>query len=572
MKLFRLDIPPERVHQLAAELDTLIAAGLTHPVIASPIATGIGGASAYLGQDFVAADSLDTVLRESGPLPAAEAIRMTTKLAGALDAAAAAGIVHGALHPRDVLVSADETRLTGVGIARALERAGVSAILRRPYTAPERAGGATWDRRADVYSLAVVVHEMIWGRRLAGAGKQAAKTLTDVEGGDLAALRRVFARAVAEEPQQRFATAIAFAEALQEACPHAGDGRPTASRMPRADAPTPPLTEPQWPLDDLVLRTPSPVADEPECEVVESATMIQDEALLDRPVAPPFVRLDDASLNGEPDAGGPATEAIDDSPTIAVDGYAMSAADARDGSTTIRPLALALFLGVAIGFAGGYALGYRAQPGDMAAAISALPAAPSVAAQASSLGPAVVPREFTESAVKAPPSPVPPAGAMPAALEGRLLVRSTPAGARVFVDGREVGHTPITTRNLARGAHDVRIVRDGYAPVERRVTVTPAEPEPSLSIVLARARPATPAPVAGPAKGRGRGWLGVDSRPAGASVYVDGKLVGTTPLSLENMEAGEHAVHLERDGYRRWASSVRIVAGARNRVAASLER
>jgi hypothetical protein len=55
-------------------------------------------------------------------------------------------------------------------------------------------------------------------------------------------------------------------------------------------------------------------------------------------------------------------------------------------------------------------------------------------------------------------------------------------------------------------------------------------------------------------------------------VYLDGKLIGNTPLSLPAVTAGEHAVRLEHDGYRNWSSSVRIVASERNRVTASLER
>jgi len=55
-------------------------------------------------------------------------------------------------------------------------------------------------------------------------------------------------------------------------------------------------------------------------------------------------------------------------------------------------------------------------------------------------------------------------------------------------------------------------------------------------------------------------------------VFLDGKLVGTTPMTLESVGAGEHAIRLERDGYRRWSSSVRIVASEKNRVTASLER
>jgi hypothetical protein len=70
----------------------------------------------------------------------------------------------------------------------------------------------------------------------------------------------------------------------------------------------------------------------------------------------------------------------------------------------------------------------------------------------------------------------------------------------------------------------------------------------------------------------GPGSLAVDSRPPGASVFVDGKFVGTTPLVVETMGAGEHAIHLDREGYRRWATAVRVAAGERSRVAASLER
>ena len=68
------------------------------------------------------------------------------------------------------------------------------------------------------------------------------------------------------------------------------------------------------------------------------------------------------------------------------------------------------------------------------------------------------------------------------------------------------------------------------------------------------------------------GALSVDSRPTGARVFLDGKLIGTTPLAVSTVRAGEHVVRLERDGYRRWSSSVRVVASEQNRVTASLER
>ena len=170
VKLFKLDLPPERAHQLVAEFERLIAAELTHPALAAPLATGISGVSAFLAQDYVAADSLDIAVREYGPAPVGNALRVAAQLAGALDFAAAVYVTHGALHPRDVLLSSDETRLTGLGVTRALERIGVIAPVRRPYTAPERIAGGEWDRRADVFSLAALMHELMWGAAISGLG------------------------------------------------------------------------------------------------------------------------------------------------------------------------------------------------------------------------------------------------------------------------------------------------------------------------------------------------------------------------------------------------------------------
>jgi PEGA domain len=66
--------------------------------------------------------------------------------------------------------------------------------------------------------------------------------------------------------------------------------------------------------------------------------------------------------------------------------------------------------------------------------------------------------------------------------------------------------------------------------------------------------------------------LFVDSRPSGADVYLNNKRVGQTPLSLSNVPAGPGVVRLERSGYRRWSSSVRLETGQHARVTASLER
>jgi len=250
------------------------------------------------------------------------------------------------------------------------------------------------------------------------------------------------------------------------------------------------------------------------------------------------------------------------------------------------PAAAILVIGVGIGFGVGY--GFKAPPTDAQPPVTSTPTPAAAAPQSREAPPPVATtgRDFTETVV--PPAlaparpradadsrttPAPPAAP---ALDGRLLVRSEPAGASVIVDGREYGETPTIVHGLTHGTHRVRIVRDGYVPEDRSVTVSRNQPAPSLLVTLEPRRPAADrisqsgaqVPYAGPYTAS----LVVESLPPGASVYLDNKAVGRTPLTLSGVNAGEHVVRLERDGYRRWARSIRVVATERNRVTASLER
>jgi Protein kinase domain/PEGA domain len=587
IKAFKLDLPPERVHQFVAELERVVAAGLKRAGIAAPLAAGIEENTPYLVQEFVAADSLDVLVRDYGPAPPADAVQVAVQLAGALDYAAVVNVVHGTLHPRDLLLSSDQSRMTGLGVTRALERVGVTPPVRRPYTAPERIAGGTWDRRADIYSLAAIVYEMLWGRRVQGAGSHAVAGLTEVQGADLASLRATFARALAEKPEGRFDTALEFAAALKQGFPGVVEGR-DAGRILLNPADTGRvLSDParETPSDLELIRT----AENARYRDVESGPAI---------IAPGVVPALSTSIRTSGAVLG-----------LHESSAAESALDRT--RSALWPLGLALIVGLALGFAAGYGVGNRERA--VATVASPAGAAPATEAQPTpSAQPApTIGRDFTESSVPEPSKPVPPAVATAesahtvqpangtraaaaatsgsrsgAAESGRLLVRSTPAGARVFVDGRERGRTPATVQDLARGSHRVRVVQDGYTPQERRVTVTRSQPSQSISVALTRARPEPPptktasaaasrAPAETPRRSSGEsfsGALSVDSRPAGAKVFLDGKLAGTTPLALAQVGAGEHVVRIEHDGYRKWSSSVRVVAGERNRVTASLEK
>jgi serine/threonine protein kinase len=590
VKLFRLDLPPECVHRLVAELERLIAAAVAHPAVIAPVAAGIEGVSAYLAQEYVAAESLDITLRH-GPSSVPDALRVATQLAGALDAAAAVHIEHGVLHPRDVLLSADEVRLGGLGIARAVERVGVPTQVRRPYTAPERTGGSEWSRRADVFGLAALIHEMLWARRMAGTGDEAAGSLSEIAGGDLRRLRKVFGRALAEDPAERFSTALEFAGALEEA--FADVGVRSVPLQPDRDVqsdrvPTVP------PKADTMYETPllqfEPAAEENAEKAVEKESepvVMRTDLDLKPPVVPPEL-ID--SYRKPPDS---------------------ILAEERSRST-ISPLAFALVIGAALGFAAGFGVGTwgrSAEQRDLSASDSIIASNASITGSAATTGPA---REFTEGSVTEAPAPLAaaPRPATPPTV-GSLLVRSTPLGARVVVDGREYGRTPLTVGNLLRGAHSVRVIRDGYVVDERLVTITSAQRSHSVTVRLSpeRAAPAvngksaanartstvsprataSPGPptsarpsgeagrsaatnAARPASAPGAAPLAVESRPVGAKVFLDGRFVGTTPVVLPDVAAGEHALYLDRDGYQRWSSAIRVVTTERNRVTASLDR
>ena len=85
------------------------------------------------------------------------------------------GVGHGALHPRDIFITPDEARASGFGVVEALERVGLRAPVRRPYSAPERIAGAAWSTPADVFSLGAIAFELLTGRRPSGTGRSSGR-------------------------------------------------------------------------------------------------------------------------------------------------------------------------------------------------------------------------------------------------------------------------------------------------------------------------------------------------------------------------------------------------------------
>jgi hypothetical protein len=142
------------------------------------------------------------------------------------------------------------------------------------------------------------------------------------------------------------------------------------------------------------------------------------------------------------------------------------------------------------------------------------------------------------------------------------MIRSNPANADVTVNGLARGKTPISMRDLPLGSYTIRVARDGYVAEQRHVQLTAREATAAMSFALRAASAATT--DAGP--------VNVQSRPSGARVFVNDRLIGSTPLAIPSMPPGSVTVRIEMDGYQTWTTTVRVNAGEPTRVNASLDR
>ena len=216
VKVFQLDITPEQAEELSRELQVVSQQGLTHPSIVEPLAAGIEDGIAYLATEYVASESLDVAMRHYAPAPFETTLALVTQLADGLDFSHAAGVEHGLLHPRDIFVTSERARVTGFGIARALEKLEIVVPVRRPYSAPELITGDNWTSSADIYSLAAIVYELLTGRCVTVTGEPMANALAEtIEDSQAKALADVLTLALADDPNHRYSTALEFASALE---------------------------------------------------------------------------------------------------------------------------------------------------------------------------------------------------------------------------------------------------------------------------------------------------------------------------------------------------------------------
>ena len=218
-------------------LEARAAAALEHPNICTVHEIGeTAEGRLFLAMPLYEGETLERGIAR-GPLAVADAVGIAAQVARGLAKAHAQGIVHRDVKPSNVLVTADGVvKLLDFGIAKLADvtlTGGAGPLGTAAYMSPEQRAGAPVDHRTDLWSLGVVLHEMLTGRRpLDGAPDPASAagppSVSSLRPDAPPALDRIVATALAREPERRYPSASAMErDLLALGVAAGGPGTPT---------------------------------------------------------------------------------------------------------------------------------------------------------------------------------------------------------------------------------------------------------------------------------------------------------------------------------------------------------
>ena len=152
------------------EVEAQSAASITHPNIVSVYDVGVDGNLYYIVMELIKGKTLKEIItEEKGPLPWKWSVNIASQIASALETAHKNHIIHRDIKPHNIIITEDGVaKVTDFGIAKAVSNSTITAfgttIGSVHYFSPEHARGGFTDEKSDLYSLGVVMYEMLTGK------------------------------------------------------------------------------------------------------------------------------------------------------------------------------------------------------------------------------------------------------------------------------------------------------------------------------------------------------------------------------------------------------------------------
>lgn len=212
--------------------EALSAASLTHPNIVSIYDVGNENEIYYIVMELVRGKTLKQIITEEGVLPWKWSVNIAMQIASALETAHKNNIVHRDIKPHNIIITEDGVaKVTDFGIAKAVSNSTITAfgttIGSVHYFSPEQAKGGYTDAKSDIYSLGVVMYEMLTGKVPFDADTSVSVALKHMQEPPIPpmeinknipkAVNDIILKAMEKEPMARYQTATAMLRDLSKA-------------------------------------------------------------------------------------------------------------------------------------------------------------------------------------------------------------------------------------------------------------------------------------------------------------------------------------------------------------------
>lgn len=474
-----------------------VAGTLIHPNIVTIFDAGIDEGIPYIVMEYFDGIPLSKFM-ETRELTTKEKIEILKKIGNAIDFAHSKGVIHRDIKPANILINdKKEVKIADFGIARIIssQKLKQSVAIGTPaYIAPEQAIGEAIDQRADIFSFAVVAFELISGvapflgsdynstlYNVLYAEPREARKLKD-SGIDEEKWKMVFKKALSKSPEKRFSTANDLVEALEETI-----------------------------LSDRVMK---PIRQTPDIQVETRTLRVSRRRLEMRAYLISILSPFRSALK--------AIKTLFSTPAILQ-----------------RTIIITILFLVSISILSLFLL----TPGKKGVKKEEI------------LPPVKVEEKKPVEEVSLPP-PVEPATQEP---QGIILqIFSDPPHAKVFIDGEEKGETPLFIPGVGKSEITLRLEKAGYIPVTRKISIDPSEGDKKVEINLKSAEAVSMS-------------INVISEPDGAKVFINGRIVGITPLKSYPLPYGTYQIAVEKEGYKPKYDEIKVLKAGKQTISFTLE-